>query len=237
MIHLITYGDEKYNNTKKRLYNEALNTRWFDSITLYNQHDLNNNFKKRFKRILEESRGGGYWIWKPYVIKKKLDEINDGDVLIYLDAGCSINSNGKQRLDEYVNMLKTSNSGVISFQMHQHLEKVWTTKEIFNSFNIDINDNIANTGQIIGGIVVLIKNANSVKLVNMWNNTLINNPLLFTDYYKNQYPYFNENRHDQSIFSIIRKLHNPILLEDETSFQFGDNLSLKYPFWATKIRE
>ena len=43
------------------------------------------------------------------------------------------------------------------------------------------------------------------------------NPLLVTDYYnKNQTSYFIDNRHDIIIFSIIRKIHKSIELEDET---------------------
>ena len=44
MIHLITYGDNKYENTKMRLKNEALNTNWFDTITLYGPNDLDDQF-------------------------------------------------------------------------------------------------------------------------------------------------------------------------------------------------
>ena len=46
--------------------------------------------------------------------------------------------------------------------------------------------------------------------------------------------YFIDNRHEQSILSIIRKMGNPILLTDETWFPFGSKKSLNYPFWATR---
>jgi hypothetical protein len=87
-------------------------------------------------------------------------------------------------------------------------------------------------------IQIIKKNPNSIKLINLWNQVLYDNPLLFTDYYnKNQNLYFRDNRHDQSVFSVIRKMHNPILLNDETWFvQFGSTESLKYPFWATRRR-
>ena len=66
----------------------------------------------------------------------------------------------------------------------------------------------------------------------------VNNKLLFTDYYNNnQYTFFIDNRHEQSVFSIIRKIHGSILLKDETWFgnnSFGNQESLKYPFWATR---
>jgi hypothetical protein len=134
-------------------------------------------------------------------------------------------------------MLNNSDAGIISFQM-PHIEKTWTTKEIFEYFNVSINSNIANSGQIMATVNIMKKNSNSIKLVNLWNKALHDNPLLFTDHYNNQKSYFKENRYDQSPFSIIRKMHNTILLNDETWFvPFGNEDSLKYPFWATRIRD
>jgi hypothetical protein len=237
MINLITYGDCKYAASKVRLYNEATATGWFDTVAVYGQEDLDNDFKDKFENILQNHRGGGYWIWKAYIIKKQLDKIKDDDILIYLDAGCSINSYGENRFNEYIEMLNKNDDGVISFQMDHH-EKVWTTKEIFQHFSIDPCGEMANTGQIMATIIIIKKNANSIKLVNVWVETLYNNPLLFTDCYnKSQNPCFKDNRHDQSIFSVIRKMHSTILLTDETYFTpFGSEESLKYPFWATRNR-
>lgn len=235
MIHLITYGDSRFIRAKKRLCEESIATGWFDSITTYSPNDLDNDFTDKFKTILQQNRGGGYWIWKPYFIKKHLDIINDNDILIYLDAGCSINPHGKNRFDEYIEMLNKSDTGCISFQMG-HTESIWTTKEIFEYFNIEDNDSITTSGQILGGIQIIKKNSNSIKLVNLWIQTLHDNPLLFTDHYNTlqDHSYFKDNRHDQSVFSVIRKMNCPILLEDETYFEFGSEMSLKYPFWATR---
>jgi hypothetical protein len=234
MIHLITYGDSKYVNAKKRLFNEAKKTGWFDSITLYGPQNLDRDFKIRFFNILKQRRGGGYWIWKCHIIKKKLKEIKEGDILVYLDAGCSINPKGKKRLNEYISLLNNSDEGIISFQM-KHLEKTYTTKEIFDYFNAH---NLSDTGQLVGGIRIMKKNKNLEKLIDLEYKTLCDNPLLFTDYYnKKQKPYFKDNRHEQSVFSIIRKMHNPIILKDETHFKpFGNKESLQYPFWATRKR-
>ena len=237
-IHLITYGNENFKNSKKRLCNEATAAGWFDTITSYGPEDLDHDFKEKFKPILEKSRIGGYGIWRPYIIKQKLNEINDDDILIYLDAGCSINTSGKKRFHEYIDMVNNSNEGIISFQMSHH-EKIWTTKQIFQYFNADLNGEIANSGQILDGILIMKKTKNIININDIWYNVIYDNPLLFTDHYNNvnQESYFRDNRHEQSIFSVIRKMHGSVILEDETFFQpFGNDISLQYPFWATRKR-
>ena len=84
------------------------------------------------------------------------------------------------------------------------------------------------------------KCANSINIVSAWLNALHANSLLFTDHYnKNkQCEIFIDNRHDQSICSVLCKLYKTIILEDETYFEdgFGCPKSLKCPFWATRIR-
>jgi hypothetical protein len=244
MIHFITYGDDGFAETKKRLVNQAESLGWFDTITAYGPEDLDNDFKEKFKSVLELPRGGGYWIWKPYVIHKHLEKVKDSDIVIYVDAGCYINPNGHKRFKEYIELLEdgnASNSGCISFEMPHHAEDKWTIKEIFEYLNIhkDSRD-IRDSGQFIATVRIFKKNANSMNIVSTWLNTLHQNPLLFTDHYnKNeQCERFIDNRHDQSVLSVICKLYKTIVLEDETYFEegFGSERSLRYPFWKTLLR-
>lgn len=113
---------------------------------------------------MNQKRGGGYWIWKTEIIEKRLNEINENDILIYLDAGCSINIHGKKRFDEYIKMISESNKGIISFQT-PHIEKKYTINEIFKYFNVENNNKIINTGQLISTIRIMKKNKH-LKLIN-----------------------------------------------------------------------
>ena len=158
MIHLITYGNSKYTNSKKRLYKEALESDWFKTISLFGPEDLDLDFKNKYKKILKQPRLSGYGIWRPYIILKKLKELHDNDILIYLDSGCTINKIAKKRFNEYIDMLKNSNQCIISFQMSFFPEKKYTTKEVFEYFNLDSNSEIANSGQILDGVLIMKKN-------------------------------------------------------------------------------
>ena len=240
-IHFITYGDAKYHNAKKRLSNQSKLFYNFKSINLYGPKDIDSCFYEQHKDILSQPRGGGYWVWKPYFIQKKLQQIEEGDYLIYLDAGCSINSKGFNRFKEYIEMLDNSETPIISFQMSHLLEKWYTNDKIFEYFNIKPETDIGNTGQIVGGIQIIKKCQHTMLLFNNIMDIIEKNPYLFTDKYNNltTRKNFKDNRHDQSILSITRKIYGSIILEDETYFEnpgFGGEKSLKYPFWATRKR-
>ena len=243
-IHFITYSNERYAQAKERLLKEAEDFGEFDTIKGYGPEDLPREFVEKYYQILSLPRGGGYWIWRPYILKAKLDTMNDGEFLIYLDAGCKLNKQGKERFNEYISMLDNSEYGIMSFQMSGNKgpgslekEKVWTIREIFQYFNVDLNSDHANSGQYLGGILVIKKNTHSLKIIDLLIKALEYDPLMYTDHYNMaQYPYFRENRHEQSVFSLIRKLYGSVVIDGDESWMqpFGEGESLKYPFWATR---
>lgn len=235
-VHLITYGNDKYNKSKIRIMNEANETKWFTTIRLYEPQNISDEFYRIFSNVLGLKRGNGYWLWKLDIIRNRLNEIGMNEFLVYLDCGCSINKNGRKRFLEYINMLKNSEYGIISFQMG-HKEKEWTTKEIFEIFEIPKDSDIKTTGQFVGGILIMRKTPHTIKLFDIVFEKLKINPLIITDHYnKNQNEYFKDNRHDQSIFSVARKKVGSIILPDET-FQKCKRISESlYPFLATRKR-
>lgn len=237
--NFITYGDKKFNNSKKRLGIESINSGWFDTINIYGPENLSEEFKHEFNDILEKPRGGGYWIWKFDIIKQELTKLANNDILIYMDAGCRINTNGKTRFNEYIEMLNNSNETIISFQT-AHIEKKYTTKELFHHFNMNVNDNNANSGNIMATVLIMKNTEKMMKIIDECIDVLRTDHLLITDHYNKieQSSEFKDNRHDQSILSLVRKKHGSILLTDETWFKpFGNKESLKYPFWATRERK
>ena len=249
-VHLITYGDDVFKKSKERLLVQAKRFGEFTTIKSYGPSDLDKDFRNKFKDILKMKRLGGYEIWKPYIIRQRLNEIEDGEFLFYLDAGCTINKYGKKRYYEYLQMIDESKYGFISFAL-RYLEKFWTVKEIFKHFNCENDLNIFNSSQLYCGILLMKKNNHVLRIIERFYNTIHENVLLFTDYYsdKNQISWFRANRHGQSILSIIRKLEGSLLLEDETclplpiyakmfpnTFHSTEEV-FKYPFWATRIRD
>ena len=93
-IYFITFGsNDNYVEAGIRLIEQAKQLKIFDETILITKEDLKEDnlfWKKHNNFILSNPKGFGYWIWKPYIIKKYFDKINDNDILLYLDSGCEI---------------------------------------------------------------------------------------------------------------------------------------------------
>ncbi|MFR4436658.1 MAG: hypothetical protein ACLT8C_02895 [Akkermansia muciniphila] len=71
----------------ERLGRQAEALDFFDEITLFTEHDLSAEFTSRMGRYLTPScREFGYWSWKPWSIHHVLQEMEEGDRLLYLDG-------------------------------------------------------------------------------------------------------------------------------------------------------
>ena len=162
-----------------RICNEAKDMDFFDSIQGFTEVDLmmdqefwNNNGSF----VANSGRGFGYWIWKPHIINKELEKLNDGDILIYTDSGCEINKNGRERLLEYIHMLDNdpNDYGLISFTL-PFKEYQYTKALIFEFFekykDISNIEELKNQNQCVGGIQIIKKNKHS-SFRNRWRNAL-----------------------------------------------------------------
>jgi hypothetical protein len=83
--HFITYSDKNFETQRINLVNYASNT--FDYSYGYTREWLvETDFYKENSELLDNKRGAGFWIWKPYVILDRLNSIDDGDIIFYLDC-------------------------------------------------------------------------------------------------------------------------------------------------------
>ena len=257
-VHFITYSDDNKENkgqyknminSKKRILKQAIESGFFDSVKGYNYYDLTTNFKKKYNKILIQPRGAGYWCWKIDIIKQRLDEIDDGDFLIYSDCGSTINKKGINRFNEYKNMLNKSKFGIIynEKQNNEHELKNWSTKELFNYFKKNVNDEIGKRRCCTAGLLIMQKKSHLYKIINAFEDLLNYNQDLITDRYniEPQDKSFRDNRHDQAIFTFLFIEYGAVHIN-------GDEIAVKkkklngrlrsvydnnFPFWATRLRE
>jgi hypothetical protein len=86
MIALATFTDERMTISAERLKNSAVK-HGCDYGVIYTQSDIPQLHKDLAAECYNEEKGAGLYVWKPYVCWDAISKLQDGDILIYADAG------------------------------------------------------------------------------------------------------------------------------------------------------
>lgn len=215
MNKLVSYGDKKFSESRDRIKKEAFNIGFFDTVVVHTDESItklseykNAILNDEFNTIFSCKRGGGYWMWKPLIVYEELINMNDGDILFYADAGCSIPNKEEtiNKMKEYINTVNKHKTGILAFR-NPFEEKNWTKGDIFNHFHATYETNQYGGRQITANRMVIRKCERSVNIIKLWWHTAMYHALLFSDAKSRvlNSESFRQNRHDQSVFSIICK--------------------------------
>ena len=237
-IYFITYGSSKYNLSRKHLIFLAQKSQFFEECMGFEEKNLSSEFRSQFKDLLSNKRGDGYWVWKYDIISQALNKVNKDDLVVYCDSGTSFNFYAKNRFYEYIEMLNDSNySNFRICSEKQYIEKYWTSKELFNYFNIEIDSDIGNSTQFEAGHMIFKNNTQTKEYLSRFMNVLKADVELITDRYNStsQIDGFNFVRHDQSIFSLLSKIYGCVSVKNETKFQNNLSVQNNYPFLSVRV--
>ena len=124
-IFFVTYGDKYFEYSKIRICKEAKKF-GFDKVIEFSPADLTTDFINKTTPIIQERKGGGCYLWKPFILNKVFNIMNIDDIVVYLDAGCTINIAGKYRFNEYIKFMDL-NKGVFSFHLPGKKEANYTS--------------------------------------------------------------------------------------------------------------
>lgn len=215
MIVAINYADEKFKTAQSYNTQSAYKIGKVDKVIEYSPKDLDKNFYKDNIEILEKKRGGGYWLWKPYIILNAMKEMNEGDYLFYCDSG-AMYINKVQLLVDY---LEKSKQSIMPFELPL-IEKQWTQKTTFKLLKCNSN-RYKDTNQILATYMLIKVNKESVKFIQEYlkycrnKDILIDNEL---DENEDEDYQFIAHRHDQSIFSLLCKKYNYKTFRDPSQY-------------------
>lgn len=207
---LISYATNDYLIFQRRLFDNAQSYNLFDDIILYNDSFIKNtNFYTVHKNILDCKRGAGYWLWKPFLILKTLNSLNDGDLLVYLDSQHIIID------DNLINLINNNNidNGVFITQNMERinsLNKKYTKRDCFVLMECD-SEKYWEGDQTEAGQLAFKKSKFSMSLTTEWLNFCCNENII-TDLPnicgKSNFEEFQDHRHDQSILTLLSIKYN-----------------------------
>jgi hypothetical protein len=236
MNYLIFFGDDGFKYKKQLLKKEAELTGWFDEIIIHSPETISDFLNEHRDFVSKNKRGYGYWIWKPYIILRLLEQINKEDTITYIDCGASILDHKKNKFDEYLNLLNNTDHPIIAFgelfNDPDYSEKHFQKMKILKRFNLDDDEEFLNSGQVESGIFICKKTNFTINFFQEWLDLLLEDNYCLVDDKDDleQLDCFIENRHDQSIFSILCKLRKVTILDLSESYGNG-------PFFSSRTTD
>ena len=181
----------------------------FDKVVEYSPADLDPAFRRRNAHILRHDRGGGYWVWKPWIIEKTLKRLRKDDFMFYVDAGSFFVAS----IEPLVELMRRTDQDVIAFTCKWQVERMWTKRDAFVLMNCD-SARFTDTWQVESGYSLWRRSRFSLALAAEWSS-LVQDESLVTDAPSRcgteEYPEFREHRHDQSVWSLLCKKHGVAL--------------------------
>jgi hypothetical protein len=222
----LTFADGK-NFTFTRIKQQAESSGFFDEIHTYCRSSLDEQFYQIFAEHIRSKRGFGYWCWKPYLLHKTLENMNENDMLVYADSGCTFSEYCKQALDEILleHVTQKKNLFLAGDSNHSATIRQWTKADLLNEFKCILNPEVLNRRQWEANRIVLFNSPINRELCKMWVHYASKLHLIDDSPSKiEESKTFIEHRHDQSIFNLLTK---------DLPFSVG----LENAIYATRLRE
>jgi len=240
--HLVSFADGQFKRRTSGFIAEASNIDLFDSIRVYNLSSLPTDFRNQHgSYMVDTARGFGYYIWKPICIRECIRAVGPDDVVVWLDAGFTINVYGQDRMSDYLDIVRASSYRMLSFQ-NVHTEKRWTKMDLAKRLGVELNPCIMATSQLSSGFMLMQKTKSNLEVLDDWIKLATEEFYRFSDdsvsCLENDKS-FIEHRHDQSISSLLRKMRGTEITHYEVQPYVSafEGLKMTLPAWATRSRE
>lgn len=231
--HFVTYGDGIFSKRKDILKQEAIDSYLFHSIYGFGREDIW-DFYIRHQYMMDNIKGSGCWIWKPYIIIQLLSSVNDNDLVYYCDSGCSFINKGQfkqqreQRFDYYTELVNSLDLPVIAFSpwtydynIPDYTQKNAHTQSALETYGLLCDKQFLDYPGIEAGFIMTRKTKASIDFIQHWLN------LLLADNYD---LILNHNATDQSLL-------NALFYKNKMAYVRGTDFYGGGPFFAGRLTD
>lgn len=232
MLAVVNFADSKFKRNQRWSSFSAKVFGKADKVFEFSSKDIEMpSLNKNKENSKFYSKGFGNYFWKPFVVKKALENLEYGDYLMYADSGSFF----IKSILPLIKHMEKAKKNILCFRLPL-IEKQWTKRDAFILMDCDSKKYI-NTPQILATFFILRKSDEAIEFINSWQDNVNDNRILSDDCNvlgKPNYKEFIEHRHDQSVLSLLCKKHNNILIErdlsDYGSFPYRYTLDSKHIF-------
>ncbi|WP_269520967.1 hypothetical protein [Alteromonas sp. BMJM2] len=237
-IHLVSFADGAFKDRGEEFAKEAVDTNFFDTVSVYHLNDLEIDFLESHRDFMTtNSKGFGYWIWKPQVVLQVAQKSSPEDIIVYMDAGFELNHMAALRFRDYIDLTLAHDSKMLSFS-NTHTEYLWTKRDLAIRLGIDFESSLLKTTQLAAGFFLMQNTQENFELLKKWKDIAVEDNYHFSDDSPSsldEHPLFKEHRHDASIFSLLRKLGRSEVTHYEVqAYPHFNTLKSQLPAWASR---
>jgi len=201
-------------NRQRNLHDSALKYGDVDTGHEWNRDRLlETDYYQQNKTLLDQTRGCGYWAWKPYIILQTLIKTQPGDYVIYCDVGRPSES----ATTDHGNLIHTSllplvewadrHNGMLPgvYLSNHGPAKNWIKRDCFQLMQCD-TEQYHNMPTIQAGYTVWKNESNVIEFLKEWQKLNLDARLI-TDQENtlglNNYDGFMRHCHDQATLTLL----------------------------------
>ena len=216
----IGMGTINYRKAAKRLAQEVESTGLFISSIGSSEEFLINRSKEFWKNHEEVLKarvpGFGWWIWKPEFIARCLEEIPEGDGILYLDAGSYVANSQAALLEIQRMLILASKESVVAAHGQPFVESNYSSTELMDLLRLTPSQR--KSPQHWAGFLLVSNNQKGRRFVDDWRHLACVNQheYLIPSQRVPRDSQLIHHMYDQAILSCLVKSNG------ETSIEIGD---------------
>lgn len=215
----LSYATGDFLEARDQLCNSALKV-GFDEARARSFENLDKEFCLDNQEILSQSRGAGYWLWKPQIILQELKKLNPDDVLVYSDAGRYSYYNFK-KFPQWLISRTRKNGFQLGPTLGQHgpMSK-WVKRDTFVLLEMD-KPEIHELPTIQAGWSFWTPCPEAFEFLEKWLSAC-KDPRVLTDMENTQglpnLPDFKDHRHDMAVLTLLAYKYNAPFMDYRGTF-------------------
>ena len=212
--YLVTYGHNCCEMSRKRAVNQGIDVGKIDYGEALDLSHVSVPFQISHRDLLRHRKGAGYWLWKSYIILKTLlTKLNDGDLLVYHDAGAYF----VKDIGPLFKLCMDANPNVLTFRQ-PYQERLYTKRDAFILMGMDEPRAYEKKQtQRTAALQVYMKSCTTIQFVMEYLAYSVDRRIISDDENvmgKLNMEGFRGNRHDQTVFSLLTKKWGILELRD-----------------------
>ena len=197
-LYVCNYADARYKSQQELNTSSAYEFGKVDQVIEFHENDIQ-DLKEAYPQHFKIARGGGLWLWKPYIILKTLDRIEYGDYLFYCDSGAVFIDDLHQMIPD----MEASGKDLMVVEQPL-LSHCFTKKECYYLMGWDNYSG----NQILSGYILMKKSAQSISYMQEWLENMKDIRKAYGKKFLNEIDEFKDfisHREDQSVLDILRQ--------------------------------